>query len=401
LRRSARRQARPGGKAGGTFPPFPTLPTKADFPVKNRQNPVTMPFQEPVMRKYPGSAVLLIIALAIVPNFINFLSGAYIKKRETGIISLAATAAGTTAAASAANSATAPADTSAPANSAAAAPQTGGKTPFMAVPGRVIAESLTGRGITAAQGIELGEMTRGSPARQQNWQGRQNRMPETRGRPDSSNLTPDSHGGETFVPNFIYKIDRPLWHSSTTVILLHGSGANETTMMPFARPIWPRATLVGIRGRIMQGNERRWYHKITPTVFNQQEAEQEAEQLARFVIDLSAKKHYKQQKLIFVGYSNGANILAVMAMKYPQLVQRAILLRPMPVLDPMPQGDLHNLRILTLSGARDKLYGGFAEPLYRALLQGGAHVTSYRIAATHMIGREDARLITRWLKLGY
>jgi len=414
LRRSARRQARPGGKAGGTFPPFPTLPTKADFPVKNRQNPVTMPFQEPVMRKYPGSAVLLIIALAIVPNFINFLSGAYIKKRETGIISLAATAAGTAtgtaAAASTANSATAPAaNAAAPVMaapqtsgaSAAAAPQTGGKTPFMAVPGRVIAESLAGRGLTAAQEIELGEIVRGSPSRQQNWQGRQNRMPETRGRPDGSNLTPDSGGGETFVPNFIYKIDRPLWHSSTTVILLHGSGANESTMMPFARPIWPRATLVGIRGRIMQGNERRWYHKITPTVFNQQEAEREAEQLARFVIDLSAKKHYRQQKLIFVGYSNGANILAIMAMKYPQLVQRAILLRPMPVLDPMPQGDLHNLRILTLSGARDKLYGGFAEPLYRALQQGGAHVTSYRIAATHMIGREDARLITRWLKLGY
>jgi|GEM_PF-279341 len=358
------------------------------------------------MQKHPVSAALLIVALAIVPNFVNFLSGAYIKKLETRPIMLTAAATNGGRAASDAVSAaeTSEVKTASPmADKKQSFHQTDAKLPFMSVPGRILAGNVAGREIAVvAHEIEAnGAAFNSSITPRPPFSSRQNRPPESRGKPDSSNLAQDSTGGTTAPVTFTYKIDRPLWHSSTVVILLHGSGGDETTLMPFARPIWPRATLVGIRGRIMQGKERRWYHKITPTSFNRQEAEQEAALLAQFITDLAYKKHYKLQKIVFVGYSNGANILAIMAMKYPHLVRRAILLRPMPVLNPMPQGDLHNLRILTLSGARDTLYGGFAEPLYSILRQEGAHVTSYRIAATHMLGREDAKLITRWLKLGY
>lgn len=201
--------------------------------------------------------------------------------------------------------------------------------------------------------------------------------------------------------DFICKIDKPLWHSSGIVILLHGSGGNETSLMPFARSIWSRAALIGIRGHIMQGKERRWYHKITATAFNQTEALQEADNLAYFINKLIAENAYDPAKITFVGYSNGANILTVMAMKYPKMVRRAVLLRPMPVLNPMPQGDLRHMRILALSGARDKLYSSFAEPLYAALRQNGAQVSGYRIPATHLLSEEDKRIISRWLKQGY
>lgn len=421
------------------------------------------------MRKNPVSALILIIALAIVPSFINIMSGAYVRKLETKNILLAAAAPSQTDAplpdaaahakiAAPAPIVTAPAkvalalpaavaaeqpDTAAqaapaeeteaqiaaliageamPAQTEQAAAKTeqaepatepaeqaeqdaatksphksDSKIPFMAIPARILAESLAARGAAAAtENLSAPSLAERPPAARQI---RQNGL--SKSRPDPSNLAPNTQGGANNAADFVYKIDKPLWHSANVVVLLHGSGANETTMLPFARPIWPRATLVGIRGRIMQGKERRWYRKITPTSFNQKEAEQEADALAQFISDLAYKKHWTPQKMVFIGYSNGANILAILAMKYPQLVRRAVLLRPMPVLDMMPQQDLRNLRILTLSGARDKLYGGFAEPLYSNLQKNGAHVTAYRIAATHMLGGEDAKIITRWLKIGY
>ncbi len=47
--------------------------------------------------------------------------------------------------------------------------------------------------------------------------------------------------------------------SNELIVLLHGSGGNETSLVPLATKIWPRATLLGIRGRVMQDGDTRWY----------------------------------------------------------------------------------------------------------------------------------------------
>ncbi len=51
---------------------------------------------------------------------------------------------------------------------------------------------------------------------------------------------------------FIHRFYKPENASSELVILLHGSGGNETSLVPMASKIWPRATLLGIRGRVMR-----------------------------------------------------------------------------------------------------------------------------------------------------
>jgi|GEM_PF-434350 len=200
-----------------------------------------------------------------------------------------------------------------------------------------------------------------------------------------------------YQEHFRYQIEHPANPSGEIVVLLHGSGGDETTLFPLSRPIWPRATLIGVRGRIVQNGETRWYRKITPIRFDQKDIKRETDALVRFLTGIADEKQYDTSRITFVGYSNGANLLAVMMMEHPDLVRRAVLMRSMPVLDKMPAGDLRKARILTISGKDDVLYSPFAPALSSLLRMNGARVESHMIEENHMIGENDARIITRWV----
>lgn len=199
------------------------------------------------------------------------------------------------------------------------------------------------------------------------------------------------------LQNFRYRIDHADHPSGEIIVLLHGSGGDETTLFSFARPIWPRATLVGIRGRLVQKGETRWYRKISPTEFDQKDVVREADGFVKFLKRLGEDDNYDLSRVTFVGYSNGANFLAVIMMRYPDLVRRAILMRSMPVLDNMPHENLSKTRVLTISGKKDKLYSPFAPALSALLRENGAKVESHMVDGDHMIGKDDAAIIKKWV----
>ena len=196
---------------------------------------------------------------------------------------------------------------------------------------------------------------------------------------------------------FIHKLFRPQEPSGRTIILMHGSGGDETTLVSLATRIAPDATLIGIRGRVVQNGVKRWYRRVTPTEFDQQDVRAEAAAFADFLRGMAGELDLDLSTATFLGYSNGANLIAAMTQLYPGLVRRAVLLRPMPVLAEAAQVDLSQSRFLTIAGQNDKLYYPFA-PKLEALLRGcGASVEARVIPSGHAIGEEDARIVAEWL----
>jgi phospholipase/carboxylesterase len=197
---------------------------------------------------------------------------------------------------------------------------------------------------------------------------------------------------------FFYRLYRPVDSSGECLFLLHGSGVDETTLVALARQIAPRAVLVAVRGRIAQEDGFRWFARITPTRFEQESIRTEADAFADF-ITAAAKRHgLDLSRTIFLGYSNGANLVSTVMLLHSGLIARAALLRPMPVLDDVPPADLSKARVLIIAGAVDLTYATFAPALVALLESHGAEVEARTIASGHEIGDRDAEIVKQWLE---
>jgi len=216
--------------------------------------------------------------------------------------------------------------------------------------------------------------------------------------PSSATLPADvSASSIIHAKDFTVLVKRPENATGETLVLLHGSGGDETTLMALASRIAPRAVLMGIRGRIVQDGKKRWYKRITPTQFDQNDIRSEANAFANFLHGMVTRRMLDLDHTTFLGYSNGANLLAALSVLHPGLIERAILLRPMSVLDKIPDVSLSGTRFLIVAGDTDQTYAPLA-PALEAMLRGhGARLDIHTIKANHGLGNEDAKVAGEWL----
>ncbi|EJZ22546.1 hypothetical protein RCCGEPOP_04261 [Rhizobium sp. Pop5] len=195
---------------------------------------------------------------------------------------------------------------------------------------------------------------------------------------------------------FVHRFYTPPDPDGSVFVLLHGSGGNETTLMPLLNKVAPRATLLGVRGRATEEGFPRWYKRITPFSFDQNDIKTEAEAFAAFIEGAVKSYGLDPQKVVYVGYSNGANLLNSLLYLHPNLVHKAVLLRSMPVLSDYPHADLKGTDLLVISGKTDA-YGKYASELEERLKSSGATVDSDVIPGGHDLGDADVPIIQKWL----
>ena len=109
------------------------------------------------------------------------------------------------------------------------------------------------------------------------------------------------------------------------LLLLHGTGGDETDLLPLGRDLAPGAALLAPRGKVLERGMPRFFSRLAEGVFDPNEVRQRARELADFVED--ACRTYEISAPIAVGFSNGANVAAVMMTLAPSLLAGAILLR--------------------------------------------------------------------------
>ncbi|WP_138935760.1 VOC family protein [Roseovarius arcticus] len=195
---------------------------------------------------------------------------------------------------------------------------------------------------------------------------------------------------------FIHRFHRPDRPDGSTMVLLHGSGGNESDMMPLAHRINPRATLLGVRGRSTEEGINRWFRRFDAMTYDQADIRAEAKAFGAFVDGAVSGYGLDAGRIVFLGYSNGANLLGAVMQLQPGTISRAILLRSVQALEDAPTADLAGANVLMLNGADDP-FGRMAPALERALCAGGATVDSRTLAAGHELTPEDADRAKRWL----
>lgn len=195
---------------------------------------------------------------------------------------------------------------------------------------------------------------------------------------------------------FIHRIHTPDDADGSVILLLHGTGGSESDLMPLAHRIAPRATLLGLRGRSTEEGVARFFRRLSMASFDQDDIRSEAAAFAGFWEGAMAAYGLDPARLTVLGYSNGANFAGAVMALHPGLIARAILIRPMLVLDPVPRADLSGVRVLTLQGARDP-YGHYAPALNDWLTASGADLDARTIAAGHEIAPEDLAAASAWM----
>jgi len=194
---------------------------------------------------------------------------------------------------------------------------------------------------------------------------------------------------------FVHRILEPEQPDGSTLILLHGSGGNETSLLAFGRRIAPNSTLLALRGRSVEEGSPRWFRRF-PGGFDQADIRAEADAFAGFLEGAVAAYGVDLQRTLFVGQSNGANFIAAFMQLHLGIVRLAALLRPAQVLEDAPAPDLASVDVLAVFGSTDPFRDGGAT-LAATLSEGGASVEEVIVEAGHDLADADVPAVAEWL----
>jgi phospholipase/carboxylesterase len=172
------------------------------------------------------------------------------------------------------------------------------------------------------------------------------------------------------------------------VLLLHGTGGDETDLVPLGREIAPGAALLSPRGNVLEGDRPRFFRRFREGLFDEDDVRGRAGELASFVAE--ARRAYGLDQPWALGYSNGANIAAAVLLLHPKAFAGAILLRAMAPLADLPSPDLSGVPVLILSGLNDPIAPrSSADKLAAALAAAGARVERDALPAGHGLTQAD------------
>jgi phospholipase/carboxylesterase len=196
--------------------------------------------------------------------------------------------------------------------------------------------------------------------------------------------------------SFIHRYEPPARAGAPTLLLLHGTGGNESDLLPLGRMIAPGAALISPRGKVLEHGMPRFFRRLAEGVFDEEDVVRRASELADFVAE--ARERYGLPAPVAVGYSNGANIAAAVLLLRPEVLAGAVLLRPMMPLRAAPVADLGGKPVLVLAGAMDPIGSPDSTArLAAALGAAGAQVDQRELPAGHELSQADIAAARGWL----
>jgi phospholipase/carboxylesterase len=134
-------------------------------------------------------------------------------------------------------------------------------------------------------------------------------------------------------------------------VLLHGTGGDETQFLGLGRELLPDATLIAPRGDVSEHGALRYFRRRAEGVYDMEDLARATAKMAGFVAAEVAAR--KPSRVIGLGYSNGANILASVVFARRDLFDDAVLMHPLIAWEPEP-GPVRT-RVLITAGARDPI----------------------------------------------
>lgn len=143
------------------------------------------------------------------------------------------------------------------------------------------------------------------------------------------------------------------------LFVFHGTGADETQLVPLGRDLVPAAAIVSPRGDVSEYGAARFFRRTGEGVYDMGDLARATAKMGSFV-----KAHARPvadttdeqfSAVLGLGYSNGANILASLTFAEPDLFDAVVLMHPLIPFQPEIKGSLAGKRILITAGRHDPI----------------------------------------------
>ncbi len=92
------------------------------------------------------------------------------------------------------------------------------------------------------------------------------------------------------------------------LVLLHGTGGDEQSLLEVGKALDPQASLLGIRGNVLENGMPRYFKRLAEGVYDEADLALRGDELAEFIRQAAKEHHFSLAQVVLVGYSNGANI---------------------------------------------------------------------------------------------
>lgn len=184
-----------------------------------------------------------------------------------------------------------------------------------------------------------------------------------------------------------------------TVLALHGTGGTEEDLIPLAQELAPRAHVLAPRGNVLEQGLARFFRRIAIGVFDEADVRRAAAELDAFVRGAAERYGFAADRVLGLGYSNGANVAAALMLLHPRCLAGAALLRAVLPITPEREPDLAGRPALIAAGTSDPYapaprVDALAEQLRRA----GALVDLRWQPAGHELTPADLAGLREWFR---
>ena len=189
-------------------------------------------------------------------------------------------------------------------------------------------------------------------------------------------------------------------NARATLILLHGTGGDEESLVSIARTLSTHMNYLGIRGNIDENGSNRFFKRLSEGVFDMKDLKFRTNELAEFIEKASKTYGFSLDNSYLVGYSNGANIAANLLLQKPNIANGAILFHAM-----VPSRDKTNISlegksVFLSAGTNDPLVANSeVEELQDLLTTKQALITLHWESNGHSISSTEIAAAKRWLSM--
>lgn len=194
-------------------------------------------------------------------------------------------------------------------------------------------------------------------------------------------------------------IDRYVPGEQGLLVLFHGTGGDENQFIDLGAELAPGWALLGIRGQVNEHGALRYFRRFGEGNLDLGDLRQRTDEVAAHLRARLQEFGLKGRPVVALGYSNGANLVAGLLNRHPDLLAGAALWRPM---NPLPRQEGHSLAgravLITASLADTITPPEGAAALAESLKESSAKVQLDWVPGGHGLTRQDVEATTTWLE---